>query len=128
MQSIVAEVIVTVSLDKADVAIGNSAELWCHYTAVTDPSLLVVNWEYKVHGDATNSGIWTYERNTSDAVHAGVDRNKFERIETDVTREHAIRLKNAMLQDEGDYICKVEYYGNNYSEKINNAPMTILGT
>ena len=59
---------------------------------------------------------------------AELDQIKFERIETDITQAHAIRLNGAVLSDEGIYLCKVECYGQNgYSVDVDQVEITIIG-
>ena len=127
VQSTSAAVTVTVSED-ADVYLGESAILRCQYSGVTDTSLIMVKWEYRADGEKKGHGIWTYEGiDDLDTWHR--NDGKFERMETDVSKEHTIRLNDAGLEDEGNYFCNVEYYnGDGYLEETAKTMITVIGT
>ena len=122
-------ILVTVSPDTVDINVGSSTVLTCHYSGVKHSSLLVLYWEHNVQGRSPDLGtIWTYDgRKKIDALHGHLGDRKFERVETDVTREHSIQLNWAALPDEGKYTCKLEYYDGGYSDGNAYTQVAIMG-
>ena len=122
----VLDVKVTVSPD-AEVILGESTSLQCQYTGVTDPMMLTVRWEYRAWGWLSGSAIWTYAgRFHKDSWHDNTRR--FEKLETDITKTHGIRLISAAYEDEGVYLCNVEYYMDEfYLEDKGSINITIIG-
>ena len=120
-----AVVILTVSVN-TEVVLGESTILKCQYTGVTDASLLVVKWEYRPRGLTSGFPIWTFEGDIKkDSWHE--DDTKFEKIDTDLTKLHAISLKRAQFEDEGTYFCNLEYYGDEYSEERGSVNIAVIG-
>ena len=120
------KVLTTISAD-ADVYIGESAILKCQYSGVTDSSSLVVKWERRTRGNAQGHAIWIY-KGISGLNTGHEHEGKFEKIKTDVTKEHTIRLNDADLDDEGIYFCNMEYYiGSSYLEGTAKTIITIIG-
>ena len=107
------------------VTFGNQATLKCQYTDITEPSALVVRWEHKTFDQTAGSRIWLYDGRINLDTGDG-DYGKFEKIQTDIMKEHAIMLKHAQLADEGLYFCHVEYYPN-YKEERANRSLTVIG-
>ena len=105
-------VAIRVTVHDVQVNLGDSAILRCRYSRVTNTSLLVVKWE---HG---SSGVWMYNGLDPNGMHIGQGkgREKFERADSDLKVEHAIRLREAKLEDSGTYVCNVEYYEGGYQE------------
>ena len=75
---------------------------------------------------AVGHTIWTYNDITKlDTLHE-YSRN-FQKVATNATFEHAIRLKNAKWEDEGTYFCIVEYYDGGFSTDKAHMKLTIVG-
>ena len=126
VQVTMASLTVTTSPDTT-VSLGGSTALRCQYTGVTNSSSLVVRWEHRARGQPSGPAIWMYDgKNDWDTWHG--DQNTFEKIDTDIVREHSIKLRKANLADEGLYFCNVEYYNDEgYLEKNANLTVTIIG-
>ena len=104
--------------------------LTCHYTGVTDPSKLEVNWEFRPKSSKNRTVFWTYYgRNGIDTFHVNGNKNKFKRLETNIMEEHAIQLNEAAEKDAGLYTCKVECQcgSNMYSTDVDSEELVIVG-
>ena len=111
----------------ASVYVGGNITLACEYTGVSDPSAIGLQWEHRPSGQQAGSGIWLYDgrRNTN---RPSGSQDKFEKVDTDIAREHAIQLKVATLSDEGTYICVLEIYNDGgFTEYRDDMFLTILG-
>ena len=88
----------------------------------------MIKWEYRGSGQASASSIWTYRGSTkTDTWYGNSNQWKFDRVKTDITKEHAIRLKQAELTDEGTYSCKMEYFGDgNYFDGNRHMQITVI--
>ena len=130
MQHAFAVVNVTISPTVAEVYIEHRLLLRCKYTGVREHALLELNWEYRALGQTLGTKIWTYDGSKNiDTSYGMANEQKFEKIGTDITKEHAIRLKEAALADEGTYSCRVEYFngGGDYAERNAHTRITVIG-
>ena len=94
-----------------EVKSGQDTTLSCHYFGVTNPNLLEVTWTHKWPGKTSSLIVWKYDGTTSvDSSLGEQNQVKFERVQTRIAHAHAIKLKNASFEDDGEYSCKVTYY------------------
>lgn len=121
--------VVTVNMSPdTDVFLGESTTLKCQYSGVTKASSVIVKWKHRAFGQSEGNTIWTYDGNiNTDTCHGST--LPYEKVYTDITKEHAIRLKNASLVDEGTYSCNVEYYSNRgrYFDDEKAIKITVIG-
>ena len=103
---------------------GGEALLRCQYSGVYAPLSLVLRWVKRAQD--MDSDIWMFDGESEMDFPTG-HLNKFERVDTDVSKEHTIRLKHAELTDEGIYMCLIEYHGDEYSEDNENIHVSVIG-
>ena len=126
MPATLAAVQVTLS-PNTEVNLGDSTTIACQYTGISSSTSLVVKWSHKSTEDVSSESIWTYDGGNNMDGGTGVGVYDYSRVDTDVTKEHVIRLKSAKLDHEGEYFCNLEYYGDGYFEVNGKMEMTVIG-
>ena len=113
---------VRVSASSTRLLEGDSVDLRCSYPATH--AKLTLLWKHTDEAGNTHI-IWSYMTDR-DQPNLGEDKY-IELLETPVSHEHGIRLKKAMIRNEGTYTCHIETYGGKFIDQDDDIFITIIG-